>query len=521
MKLRLDHALAAFRRLLGHAHVVTEEPARRAAARATFPTAQSVRAIVRPRTTSELVGCMAVANEHRLPIHPVSGGRNWGYGSRVPMEDGSVIVDLARMNRIRAHDENLAYVVVEPGVTFEALEAFLQAAGSRLTPLSVGSSARASIVGNVLERGFGQGGYSDRFANVCGLEIVLPSGAVVRTGFSRFPKARAGNVGRWGVGPSLDGLFSQSNLGIVTRMAVWLPPAPPLQDTLQFGVERERDLPGMLDALQSLRLRGVLRGSCAVSSRERVVAAVQQYPWDEARGVTPLPPRVLARVRRLGIRRWMGWATMGYQSLAVRRAERALVVETLGKYVDDLRFRSTSTLSVKREPNLPYWRKRSPRPADSDPDRDGCGVLTYSPVVPFVGRELADVAAVVSRTLLDHGFDPIVQLQCTSERSVIVNGMILFDRDVADEEARAVACYDRLARKLGAAHYFPYRRAILGMETAGDDGHAQLLAALKRAVDPHDLLASGRYIPPRARRPAQPSSSSALSPRRPRARAFL
>ena len=44
----------------------------------------------------------------------------------------------------------------------------------------------------------------------------MPTGECIDTGFSRFDGAKTGPLSRWGVGPSLDGLFSQSNFGIVT-----------------------------------------------------------------------------------------------------------------------------------------------------------------------------------------------------------------------------------------------------------------------------------------------------------------
>jgi hypothetical protein len=44
--------------------------------------------------------------------YPISRGKNWGYGSRVPARDGCVLLDLGRMNRIVGFSEKLAYVTV-------------------------------------------------------------------------------------------------------------------------------------------------------------------------------------------------------------------------------------------------------------------------------------------------------------------------------------------------------------------------------------------------------------------------
>ncbi len=226
MPLDFDHALAAFAEAVGAAHVIADDAPLAAAGSATFATSQRVSAIVRAGSREEVQACLRVANQLRVPVYPVSRGKNWGFGSRVPVRDGSVLLDLGRMNRIVDFDEALAYVTVEPGVTFADLYAFLRERGSRLFASSTGGSPYASVVGNALERGDGSGPLGDRAAHACALEVVLPTGEVVHTGHDRFAGARTAPVFRWGVGASLDGLFSQSNLGVVTRMTILAHPAP-------------------------------------------------------------------------------------------------------------------------------------------------------------------------------------------------------------------------------------------------------------------------------------------------------
>ena len=60
---------------------------------------------------------MRIANRWKVAVYPISSGRNWGYGSRVPAADGCVLLDLGRMNQIVDFNEELGYVTVEPGVT--------------------------------------------------------------------------------------------------------------------------------------------------------------------------------------------------------------------------------------------------------------------------------------------------------------------------------------------------------------------------------------------------------------------
>lgn len=56
----------------------------------------------------------------------------------------------------------------------------------------------------------------DHWAAHCGLEIVLPNGEVVRTGMDAMPGSNCGQSFQHSFGPSVDGLFSQGNAGIVS-----------------------------------------------------------------------------------------------------------------------------------------------------------------------------------------------------------------------------------------------------------------------------------------------------------------
>lgn len=73
----------------------------------------------------------------------------------MPVQDGSAILDLSRLDRIIDFDKRLGNVTVEPGVTFRALFQFLRQQQSNLLMSSTGSSPDASVVGNTVERGLG------------------------------------------------------------------------------------------------------------------------------------------------------------------------------------------------------------------------------------------------------------------------------------------------------------------------------------------------------------------------------
>ena len=525
----LDQALERWTAILGPDHVILDQPSRTAAETATFATCQTIPAILKPGSRDEVQECIRIANRFRVPVYPVSSGKNWGYGSRVPVIGTCVLIDLSRMNHILDFDEKLAYVTVEPGVTQRQLFEFLQARQSRLWMDATGSSPECSLIGNVVERGFGHTPYGDHFAQVCGFEVVLPTGTLMETGFCRFPAAHAGAVYRWGAGPTLEGLFSQSNLGIVTRMTIWLMPAPEHFEAFFFQCNRADQLAPLMEALRPLRLQGILRSTVHIANDYKVLAGIQQYPWHETRGETPLRPELMAQLRtRLKFGAWSGsgglYGTRGQVAEAKRGIRKALrgSVDRL-QFLDDrkLAFASrfaklyqfltgwdlSKTIELARPvyglmKGVPteqplagaYWRKKTVPPANMDPDRDGCGLLWLAPVAPLEGHHAELVAKIATETLLKYGFEPSISMTLITERAVACVISICYDRHEAGQDDQAMTCYQYLRHELTDRGYYSYRLGIQAMaEMNGADGYADLMRVLKNAVDPNGVLAPGRY----------------------------
>ncbi len=525
----LAGALRNWEAVLGAEHVISDASALRAAGTATFSTTRSIPAILRPGSRRDVERILRIANQWRVPVYPVSGGRNWGYGSRVPSADHCVLVDLSRMNRILDFDENLAYITVEPGVTQQQAFDFLRQRGSGLWMDSTGAGPDTSLIGNAVERGFGHTPYGDHFAHVCGLEVVLPTGQTLETGFSRFEGSRSGALHRWGVGPSIDGLFTQSNFGIVTRMTLWLMPAPEYFQAYFFRCDSAEGLGPLIDALRPLRLNGTLRSTVHVANDYKVLSGLQQYPWEEAAGEAPLPERVMRSLRQR--HQFGAWNASGglYGTRAQVAEARRLLRKALAGRVDKLQFLDerklrlaerfskvyrlvtgwdlTRALELVRPvfgllQGVPtsqplastYWRKKSPPPAEMDPDRDGCGLLWSSPVVPADGAQARALVDLAGRTLLEHSFEPAISLTMVTERSLACVISIAYDRHEPGEDEKAAACYRVLTERLAEAGYYSYRLTSQSASSMpASAGYDALLRAFKGGLDPNHILSPGRY----------------------------
>ena len=498
-------------------------------------------AVVRPADRREVQEIVLLAGRFGLVIYPVSTGRNWGYGDACAVGAGQLIVDLSRMNRIIRVDPELAYAVIEPGVTQGQLSHYLREQQMALWCDCTGAGPDTSLMGNILERGFGHSPYGNRFQHIAGLQIVLASGEVLSTGFGHYPRSRVSHLFGAGVGPCMDGLFTQSNLGVVVEVGLWLMPAAACVSQFVATVPRQQDLHALIEALRPLRLDGTLRSVVHIGNDLRVLSGGARFPFDEAGASSQLPDKL----RRVMLEKAdaQAWTVSGclYGSAAQVAASRKVVRAALARTPARTRFFDQRALAAgagagriahwfgggrKIHAKLAlgralldlargvpggaflagaYWRRRGglPQafPAGANPALDGCGLLWVSPILPMRGADAMALHALVAPIFSRHGFDLFMTVSLINERSLCAVLTVAFDRDDTAETVRARACHRALFDAVMEAGYIPYRMGIESMAALDPHGDVfwKVAARIKAALDPKGLIAPGRYEPGVAR----------------------
>jgi 4-cresol dehydrogenase (hydroxylating) len=146
-----------------------------------------------------------------------------------------------------------------------------------------------------------------------------------------------------------------------------------------------------------------------------------------------------------------------------------------------------------------YFKSHKTKPqTDIDPARDRCGMIWIGPVVPFTSTHVMKALALTKRIFDRHEFDFFVEVIVESARSVIVLVGVFYEREDAADAARATAWYDEARAAYTEHGYPPYRATTMSMPQALDANPQArtLLATIKQAVDPQNLLAPGRYGTP-------------------------
>lgn len=445
-------------------------------------------------SVEQVQAILAVSRRHRVPLWPVSTGKNFGYGTAAPALAGQMILDLKRMNRILEFDPVLGTVLMEPGVTYQQLADFLETNNHPFIVTGPGAGPIVGPVGQALERGRGYTPYGDQFGHVCGMEVVLADGEVLRTGAGGIANSTAWQADRYGYGPVLDGLFSQSNFGVVTKLGLWLMPRPADYKPFLVAFRHYDDLGRAVEIVQRLRLAGVLQNSTVIGNTMYLVAQLarraevfhgdgavtdewhSEFMRDKGGTIWAVNAALYGTTERIAAD-WQVVQDAFRDSGGVILGDEQLGQDPTWRHSRDL---MNGKLSLQ-EYAIYNW-------------RGGGGSAWFAPVMAARGRDAMKSLALGKSIVREHGFDYLGGYIVNSRDMVQVID-VLFDRSKAEEAERARRCFAELIDRYGAEGYGVYRTNIAFMNQAAEVyGPVQrsINRRLKRALDPDGILAPGK-----------------------------
>ncbi|HEY1997393.1 FAD-binding oxidoreductase [Paraburkholderia sp.] len=455
-------------------------------------------AALRPASVDEVRAVLRIANQFRIPLWTVSTGRNFAYGGAAPRLGGSVVLDLQRMNRILEVSDTLAYALVEPGVSYFDLYAHLRNNGHKLW-VDPPAAGWGSVVGNTLERGFGYTPYGDHAAHACGMEVVLANGDVVRTGMGGVDIGTSWQTFQAGYGPSFDAMFMQSNYGVVTKMGIWLMPAPPAYLLGEIQFQHEEDLETIVEILRPLRLNEIIRNNAVIEGGLRRAAGLTpRAQWYQGSG--PMPEQAItAMLDKLQVGRWnLHFALYGTPELidaqyAIVRHAFASVPQaklTAALYNGDAQPTGGGDRNLAGIPAMTAFRMLD--------WRGGAGAhVDFSPVCPATGRDAMRQYMMVKARAAEYGFDYYGGFTA-GQRHLNHIFAAIFDRDEPHQADMAGDLLRVLMSDARAAGYGEYRTHLAYMDFAAaqysfnDGALLRLSETIKDALDPAGILSPGK-----------------------------
>jgi len=453
---------------------------------------------VAPANVDQVQEIVRIAGEFGIPLWPVSRGKNFAYGGAAPVLSGSLVVDLNRMNKIIEVNEEFGYALVEPGVSYFQLYEYIQEKGLKLW-LDVPDPGWGSVMGNALDHGVGYTPYGDHFAMQCGMEVVLGNGELVRTGMGSMPGNNTWQLFKYGFGPYVDGIFSQSNFGIVTKMGIWLMPDPGGYEAYMISFEKEEDIEQAVEIVRPLRIGNIIQNGATIRSLvldAAITASKSKYTSDKGPISDSVAKKIMAD-QQIGMWNFCGalygpepirntlWTAIR-DSFAAVPGVKFYKPEDRKNKTDILLHRAETMRGVPKltEFNFLNW-------------DGGGGHVGFSPVSPTTGKDAINQFRMVSDLVRSYGWD-YLGLMAIGWRELHHVTCIVYDKTNPAERDKMHEMFNILVDRAAAEGYGEYRTHIQYMDRiAGtynwnNNSLMRMNESIKDALDPKGILAPGK-----------------------------
>jgi len=189
--------------------------------------------VVMPKTVEEVQSIINLANKEKIPITPLGGG--FTLSALVVPNNGGIVMDMKRMDKILEVNETNRYALIEAGVSQAELRTYLEKNHPKFQHSTPEAPPTVTVTANALIQGHGH--ISPRYGvnsdMISGMEVVLPTGEICRIGSSSVSPY-------WftrGPLPDLSGLFVgwYGTTGIVTKLSIKIYPKPKYREVMAFS----------------------------------------------------------------------------------------------------------------------------------------------------------------------------------------------------------------------------------------------------------------------------------------------
>ncbi|MFC2022564.1 FAD-binding oxidoreductase [Chloroflexota bacterium] len=440
--------------------------------------------VVKPKDAQEVQKVVTLANEHLVPVVPVSSQVHFN-GAAIPHE-GGIIIDLSRMNNILEIDELNRRVRIEAGVTWEQLTEELGKRNLRMI-MPLLPHPQRSVVTDYLEREVPTNTVYDYGEPTQSLEVVWPTGEIFRTGSASvtgYPDSpsKGGNPS----GPGMDFYRllqgAQGTIGIVTWANLKIEHQTKIDKLLLAPVG---DMDYANDFLYKiLKLR--IGQECLLLNDINLAAIISEDQQDFDKLKASLPPWTLVLVISGLLRR--PEQKIQYEEAALDKVLRDGFTElSLGESLPSFPGLGRKLLPMLRSPwpkDVPYWKNRY---------QGACQSLFFI-TKPDMASEFIGIMEAVAAS---YGY-PIGDIGCYLQpiehnRACQLEFNLFYNPADQVEVQQIQDLYHTAAQTLldsGAFFSRPYGElAPMVYERAA--GYAMALKRVKKVFDPNNVMSPG------------------------------
>ena len=449
--------------------------------------APQVLAMLKPQSLSELKQVISIANQFQTPVYTFSRGLNWGLGSKLPVQSGGALLDLSAMDNILEINEQFHYAIIEPGVSQGQLAAAIDKLGYSLMVNVTGSAPQSSVLGNMMERG--SGFMAHKINDLRGMEVLLANGEIIRSGFWHLPESkREIHHFQFGLGADWRGLFSQSNMGITTKVVVNLYPKKEVQKMVWCKVDQPQ-LPRFVEITADLYQRGYLHSTTHIGNDKRMKIqhknANHSTVWTAMAMIQGSENYIRFLETEMADLLRPHCQSMGFMNR--EEAEAQDIGPVFGCHIGQPTDYFVRAMYQSEGAHLDR--------AEWQIDHGKYGMLCCLPIIPAKGADIQGAVDVLDSIDRDFGIMPAATLNPLGDLYLEAVINIYFDRTDTESVEKAHAANAEMHRRFYGEGYRFYRFDVETMKQYIDpaDPHWQFIHRLKEALDPNGVLSPGRY----------------------------
>lgn len=504
----------------------------------------------------KLLTLVELAKQHGCALYPISTGKNWGYGAAIPTFNNAVLLDLSNFDQISGYNPIAHQVTVEPGVTQQALYEFLLHQGDNHWMDATGGPKNSSILGNTLEWGFGHTPKGEHGKNILNITAIIPwamdeSASIISSGLNGTFNPVQEDPRVVGLGPEANGLFIQSNLGIVLTMTLTLLPKP--DEFCAYFIDiPDNKFSDYVKLGHCLRANGVIHSASHIGNKHKAIQmALKFYPFEEAKGETPLPDNIGQKVcKKYGLADWTasGGLYGTANQIEAYKADLNKAISELGlkaQYINDktlgvaeklrhflyrtslggLIFRIVSLIPgrlkvifnklamfddlkalyylkkgvpTNRFVSTVYWRSNLPKEVsteDNDPTAVKAGFIWVAPSTPISPDKVLPLTDLITDICTRFKFEPAISLTLLNERAAECVVSLSYDLSSESESKQAMLCHEEIIKHSAEKGYIIYRLSTESnkMELTPYLRQDFKRLDLKNLLDPENVIAPDRY----------------------------
>ncbi|KAF2845418.1 vanillyl alcohol oxidase [Plenodomus tracheiphilus IPT5] len=444
-------------------------------------------AVISPGCVDEVSQIVKLANRYLIPLWPTSMGRNLGYGGAAPRLRGSVVLDMgARMNKVLEVNRRDCTCLIEPGVSYFSLYEYLQTNGFQDLWIDSPDLGGGSVMGNALDRGSGYTPYGDHFSMHCGMEVVLPTGEILRTGMGALPESNTWQTFQY-----------------VTKMGFWLMPDPGGYEAYVFSFQHDGDLPAIVETIRELRIKTIIQNAPTIRSTliDAAVYAPKSHYTSSKDILTDAEIDVIAK--DIGVGRWNVYGAM-YGPKPMRELQWQALKDAFMQ-IPGTRYEFAKPRAKDEKQTVLHMREETLRGIPNTYELGWlnwtCGergsLLGFSPISPATGVDADKQYGMVRKRFAEFGFDYIGTF-VVGWRELHHIVCLTFDKTDAAERKRAHRCIELLIDDAAKEGYGEYRTHLCFMDQIasvynwGNGASKRFNEQLKDSLDPNGILAPGK-----------------------------